>query len=155
MRKFSSKRDASGVMRMQLNNRDLFQFGPLDQGWWPDGLYTAPTDEALIYDIQKTKDFGFNMIRKHVKVEPARWYAHCDRIGIIVWQDMPNGDKMHEWNQRDYFTGADLTRTPQSEAIYFKEWKEIMDYLYSYPCIGVWVPFNEGWGQFKTEEQPT
>lgn len=152
MRKFSSKRDASGVMRMQLNNRDLFQFGPLDQGWWPDGLYTAPTDEALIYDIQKTKDFGFNMIRKHVKVEPARWYAHCDRIGIIVWQDMPNGDKMHEWNQRDYFTGADLTRTPQSEAIYFKEWKEIMDYLYSYPCIGVWVPFNEGWGQFKTEE---
>ncbi len=137
---------------MQLNNHDLFQFGPLDQGWWPDGLYTAPTDEALIYDIQKTKDFGFNMIRKHVKVEPARWYAHCDRIGIIVWQDMPNGDKMHEWNQRDYFTGADLTRTPQSEAIYFKEWKEIMDYLYSSPCIGVWVPFNEGWGQFKTEE---
>ena len=92
------------------------------------------------------------MIRKHVKVEPARWYAHCDRIGIIVWQDMPNGDKMHEWNQRDYFIGADLTRTPQSEAIYFKEWKEIMDYLYSSPCIGVWVPFNEGWGQFKTEE---
>lgn len=93
MRKFSSKRDASGVMRMQLNNRDLFQFGPLDQGWWPDGLYTAPTDEALIYDIQKTKDFGFNMIRKHVKVEPARWYAHCDRIGIIVWQDMPTATK--------------------------------------------------------------
>ena len=152
MRKFSSKRDADGAVRMQLNNKDLFQFGPLDQGWWPDGLYTAPTDEALRYDIQKTKDFGFNMIRKHVKVEPARWYMHCDRMGIIVWQDMPNGDKMHEWNQRDYFTGADLTRTPQSEAIYRKEWKEIMDYLYSSPCIGVWVPFNEGWGQFKTEE---
>ena len=152
MRKFSIGRDADDIVRLELNNEPVFQFGPLDQGWWPDGLYTAPTDEALIYDIQKTKDFGFNMIRKHVKVEPARWYAHCDRIGIIVWQDMPNGDKMHEWNQRDYFTGADLTRTPQSEAIYFKEWKEIMDYLYSYPCIGVWVPFNEGWGQFKTEE---
>ena len=125
---------------------------PVDLDVVRRGFLKAPTDEALIYDIQKTKDFGFNMIRKHVKVEPARWYAHCDRIGIIVWQDMPNGDKMHEWNQRDYFTGADLTRTPQSEAIYFKEWKEIMDYLYSYPCIGVWVPFNEGWGQFKTEE---
>ena len=152
MRKFSIRKGQNGITRLQLNNKDYFQFGPLDQGWWPDGLYTAPTDEALVYDLKKTKDFGFNMIRKHVKVEPARWYAHCDRIGIIVWQDMPNGDKMHEWNQRDYFTGADLTRTPQSEAIYFKEWKEIMDYLYSYPCIGVWVPFNEGWGQFKTEE---
>ena len=146
MRKFSYKRDADGAVRMQLNNKNLFQFGPLDQGWWPDGLYTAPTDEALIYDIQKTKDFGFNMIRKHVKVEPARWYTHCDRMGIIVWQDMPNGDKMHEWNQRDYFTGADLTRTPQSEAIYRKEWKEIMDYLYSSPCIGVWVPLQRRMG---------
>ena len=93
MRKISTKRDANGIWRLQLNNQDYFQFGPLDQGWWPDGLYTAPTDEALLYDIKKTKDFGFNMIRKHVKVEPARWYYHCDREGILVWQDMPSGDR--------------------------------------------------------------
>ena len=86
MRKFSTKRDENGIVRLELNNRPLFQFGPLDQGWWPDGLYTAPTDEALRYDVQKTKDFGFNMIRKHIKVEPARWYMHCDQLGIIVWQ---------------------------------------------------------------------
>ncbi|MDR2627617.1 MAG: beta-galactosidase, partial [Dysgonamonadaceae bacterium] len=90
MRKISTKRDENGIVRMQLNNKDYFHFGPLDQGWWPDGLYTAPTDEALQYDIQKTKDFGYNMIRKHVKVEPARWYTHCDRLGILVWQDMPS-----------------------------------------------------------------
>ena len=86
MRKISTKRDANGIVRLELNNKAYFQFGPLDQGWWPDGLYTAPTDEALKYDIQKTKDLGFNMIRKHVKVEPARWYTHCDQIGILVWQ---------------------------------------------------------------------
>ena len=152
MRKYSTRRDADGIVRLQLNNQDIFQFGPLDQGWWPDGLYTAPTDEALVYDIQKTKDFGFNMIRKHVKVEPARWYTHCDRLGIIVWQDMPNGDRSPEWQSAQYFNGRDVTRTPESEANYRKEWKEIIDYLYSYPCIGVWVPFNEAWGQFKTPE---
>ncbi|HBK31949.1 MAG TPA: beta-galactosidase, partial [Porphyromonadaceae bacterium] len=91
MRKYSTKRDDKGIVRFQLNNKDVFHFGPLDQGWWPDGLYTAPTDEALKYDIVKTKDLGYNMIRKHVKVEPARWYTHCDRLGMIVWQDMPNG----------------------------------------------------------------
>lgn len=152
MRKYSTKRDDKGIVRLQLNNKDLFQFGPLDQGWWPDGLYTAPTDEALRYDVVKTKDFGFNMIRKHVKVEPARWYMHCDQLGIIVWQDMPNGDKSPEWQMREYFTGAERLRSPESEANYRKEWKEIMDYLYSYPSIGVWVPFNEAWGQFKTRE---
>ncbi|NLU28574.1 MAG: beta-galactosidase [Bacteroidales bacterium] len=152
MRKYSTKRDDKGIVRLQLNNKDLFQFGPLDQGWWPDGLYTAPTDEALRYDVVKTKDFGFNMIRKHVKVEPARWYMHCDQLGIIVWQDMPNGDRSPEWQMREYFTGAERLRSPESEANYRKEWKEIMDYLYSYPSIGVWVPFNEAWGQFKTQE---
>ncbi|MEA5063973.1 MAG: glycoside hydrolase family 2 TIM barrel-domain containing protein [Petrimonas sp.] len=152
MRKYSTKRDDKGIVRLQLNNKDLFQFGPLDQGWWPDGLYTAPTDEALKYDVVKTKDFGFNMIRKHVKVEPARWYMHCDQLGIIVWQDMPNGDRSPEWQMREYFTGAERLRSPESEANYRKEWKEIMDYLYSYPSIGVWVPFNEAWGQFKTQE---
>lgn len=152
MRKYSTRRDANGIVRLELNNKPLFQFGPLDQGWWPDGLYTAPTDEALLYDIQKTKDFGFNMIRKHIKVEPARWYTHCDRLGIIVWQDMPSGDRNPEWQMRQYFNGTERKRSAESEATYRKEWKEIMDCLYSYPCIGTWVPFNEAWGQFKTPE---
>lgn len=152
MRKYSTRRDANGIVRLELNNRALFQFGPLDQGWWPDGLYTAPTDEALVYDIQKTKDFGFNMIRKHVKVEPARWYTHCDKLGIIVWQDMPSGDRGPEWQMRKHFDGTEKKRSAESEACYRKEWKEIMDYLYSYPCIGTWVPFNEAWGQFKSPE---
>ena len=152
MRKFSSRRDADGIVRLELNNKPLFQFGPLDQGWWPDGLYTAPTDEALVYDIQKTKDFGFNMIRKHIKVDPARWYTHCDRLGIIVWQDMPSGDRNPEWQNRKYFDGTEMKRSFESESCYRKEWKEIMDCLYSYPCIGTWVPFNEAWGQFKTPE---
>lgn len=152
MRKYSTKRDENGIVRLQLNNKDVFQFGPLDQGWWPDGLYTAPSDEALVYDIQKTKDLGYNMIRKHIKVEPARWYTHCDRLGIIVWQDMPSGDKNPEWQNRKYFEGTELKRSVESEAIFRKEWKEIIDCLYSYPCIGTWVPFNEAWGQFKTTE---
>ncbi|MDR2621890.1 MAG: beta-galactosidase [Dysgonamonadaceae bacterium] len=152
LRKIATKRDSHGIVRLQLNNKDYFQFGPLDQGWWPDGLYTAPTDEALLYDIQKTKDYGFNMIRKHVKVEPARWYTHCDRLGILVWQDMPNGDRSPHWQSRHYFTASELQRSPESEANYRKEWKEIIDYLYSYPSIVVWVPFNEAWGQFKTPE---
>jgi beta-galactosidase/beta-glucuronidase len=152
MRKISVKRDVSGIVRIQLNDRNNFQYGPLDQGWWPDGLYTAPSDEALVYDIQKTKDFGFNMIRKHVKVEPARWYTHCDRLGILVWQDMPNGDRSPQWQNRHYFDGSELKRSPESEANYRKEWKEIIDYLYSYPSIVAWVPFNEAWGQFKTVE---
>jgi beta-galactosidase/beta-glucuronidase len=152
MRKYSIKRDNKGIVRLQLNNKDLFQFGPLDQGWWPDGLYTAPTDDALKFDIQKTKDLGFNMIRKHVKVEPARWYMHCDRLGMIVWQDMPSGDRGPQWQSRQYFNGVEWLRSPESEANYRKEWKEIIDFLYSYPCVGVWVPFNEAWGQFKTKE---
>lgn len=152
MRKIGSKRDSNGVLRMQLNNKDYFQYGPLDQGWWPDGLYTAPTDEALKYDIVKTKELGFNMIRKHVKVEPDRWYTHCDEIGILVWQDMPSGDEQPIWQNKKYFEGNELQRTPKSEEIYKKEWKEIMDHLYSYPSIVVWVPFNEAWGQFKTVE---
>jgi beta-galactosidase/beta-glucuronidase len=152
MRKYSMKRDEKGVVRLQLNNRDLFHFGPLDQGWWPDGLYTAPTDEALEYDVLKTKELGYNMIRKHVKVEPARWYTHCDRHGMIVWQDMPNGDRGSEWQMHRYFDSVERKRSAESEANFRKEWKEIMDYLYSYPSVGVWVPFNEAWGQFKTVE---
>ncbi len=152
MRKFSTKRDADGIVRLQLNNKDLFQFGPLDQGWWPDGLYTAPSYEAMVYDVDKTKDWGFNMIRKHIKVEPATWYTYCDRKGIIVWQDMPSGDNGPEWQNRRYFDGIEKQRSPESEATYRREWKEIMDCLYNYPCISTWIPFNEAWGQFKTPE---
>jgi len=152
MRKYSSHKDEKGHMRLQLNNKDYFQLGPLDQGWWPDGLYTAPTDEALKYDIQKTKDFGFNMIRKHVKIEPARWYTHCDKLGIIVWQDMPSGATGPDWQPRNYFNGVEAKRSPESEAIYRKELKDMIDQLYSYACIGVWTTFNESWGQFKTQE---
>ena len=152
MRKYSSRRDKNGIMRMQLNNKDIFMYGPLDQGWWPDGLYTAPCHEALKYDLIKTKDWGFNMIRKHIKVEPARWYTYCDQLGIILWQDMPSGDGNPQWQMTQYFTGTERNRSAESEACYRKEWKEIMDCLYSYPCIGVWVPFNEAWGQFKTPE---
>lgn len=173
MRKISMAKDANGIQRMQLNNRFLFQYGPLDQGWWPDGLYTAPTDEALQFDIIQTKEMGFNLIRKHVKVEPARWYYHCDKLGILVWQDMPSGDRGgNDWlqNLRIKMPGNekvdrhhllqsllpglvfDKTRTPESEAIYRKEWQAIMDGLYNFPSIVSWVPFNEAWGQFKTKE---
>ena len=152
MRKISVNKDEHGIWRMQLNNKDQFQMGPLDQGWWPDGLYTAPCDEALAYDLQKTKDLGFNMIRKHVKVEMDRWYYHCDRLGILVWQDMPSGDSSPRWQNHNYFTGVEFQRSAESEANYRREWKEIIDALYSHPCIVVWVPFNEAWGQFKTQE---
>jgi beta-galactosidase/beta-glucuronidase len=93
MRKIALGKDADGIQRLFLNNEPLFQYGPLDQGFWPDGLYTAPTDEALRYDIEMTKKLGFNMARKHVKIEPARWYYWCDKLGLLVWQDMPSGDK--------------------------------------------------------------
>ncbi len=152
MRKISARRDANGIVRLQLNNRDYFQFGPLDQGWWPDGLYTAPTDEALHFDIRKTRELGFNMIRKHVKVEPARWYYHADREGILVWQDMPSGDRSPQWQTRQYYNGPEFNRSSASEENYRKEWKEIIDLLDSHPCVVVWVPFNEAWGQFKTPE---
>lgn len=152
MRKISLARDESGIVRLQLNNENLFQYGTLDQGWWPDGLYTAPSDAALKYDIQKTRDYGFNMIRKHVKVEPARWYTHCDRIGMLVWQDMPSGDKGPEWQRKQYFDGTEFVRSERSEQIFRTEWEAIMDFLDLHPSIVVWVPFNERWGQFKTKE---
>ena len=152
MRSFGTKRDDSGIVRLTLNGKPVFHFGPLDQGWWPDGLYTAPTDEALAYDIEKTKEWGFNMIRKHVKVEPARWYYHCDRLGMIVWQDMPSGGRGPGWQTDRYFDGPESLRSMESEECYKKEWREIIESLKSQPCIGVWVPFNESWGQFKTTE---
>ena len=151
MRKFSTRRDEKGYMRLQLNNKDIFHFGPLDQGWWPDGLFTAPTDEALLFDILKTKELGYNMIRKHVKVEPARWYYHCDREGILVWQDMPSGDMGNKWEMYTYNGGTDKNRTQKSKDNFSKEWKEIMDFCMSSPSVVAWVPFNEAWGQFDTE----
>lgn len=155
MRKIGMAAGKDGILRLTLNDKPIFQYGPLDQGWWPDGLYTAPTDEALAFDIQKTKDWGFNLIRKHVKVEPARWYYHCDRLGILVWQDMPSGDLHGSWQNTRWYQGTEFVRSAASEACYRKEWQEIMDYLYSEPCIVAWVPFNEGWGQFKTLEITT
>jgi beta-galactosidase/beta-glucuronidase len=154
MRKISLSPDENGVLRMMLNNKFVFQYGPLDQGWWPDGLYTAPTDEALLFDIVKTKEMGFNTIRKHVKVEPARWYYHCDKTGMLVWQDMPSGDLGGgQWNTRPGMEGgSDKIRTEASERIYRTEWNAIINYLHNSPCIVVWVPFNESWGQFKTVE---
>lgn len=152
MRKISVKRDGDGVVRMQLNNKNYFQFGLLDQGWWPDGLYTAPTDEALRSDITKTKEFGYNLIRKHVKVEPARWYYHCDKEGILVWQDMPSGDRGPQWQTTQYFNGQERIRLAESEQHFRSEWKSIIDMLKSNPCVVSWIPFNESWGQFKTIE---
>ncbi|MDQ6814238.1 MAG: beta-galactosidase [Bacteroidota bacterium] len=154
MRKISIGTDANGIKRILLNNNFMFQYGPLDQGWWPDGLYTAPTDAALKFDIAKTKEFGCNMIRKHVKTEPARWYTHCDQLGMLVWQDMPSGDLGARWESRPGVEGVgeDMVRTEASEAIYRKEWAAIMDALYNFPCIVIWTPFNEAWGQFKTKE---
>ncbi|HEX3598904.1 MAG TPA: glycoside hydrolase family 2 TIM barrel-domain containing protein [Lacipirellulaceae bacterium] len=137
MRKIEMKKDADGINRLWLNNKVLFQFGPLDQGWWPDGLYTAPNDAALKYDIETTKRLGFNMIRKHVKVEPARWYYWCDKLGMLVWQDMVSGD---------------VQKSEQSKRDYSAELEQMIEALINAPSIVVWVPFNEGWGQHDTEK---
>lgn len=154
MREISVVVDKKGYKRMALNGEPLFQYGTLDQGWWPDGLYTAPTDEALKFDIEKTKEFGFNMIRKHVKVEPARWYWHCDHIGMLVWQDMPNihDNSLGKWGRRHYDEGIDTPVPNEWKDNYCKEWKEIIQTNEVFPSIVMWVPFNEAWGQFNTEE---
>lgn len=152
MRKVGMKRGKNDkVIRFTLNDDQIFHFGPLDQGWWPDGLYTPPSYEAMVYDIDKTKELGFNMIRKHIKVEPELWYEYCDRNGILVWQDMPSGDKNTKWENHNYYRSPEFERTPESAAQYRSEWNEIMDNLHSHPSIVVWVPFNEGWGQFDTK----
>jgi hypothetical protein len=147
MREITLGKTKDGFTRMLLNGKFLFQHGPLDQGWFPDGLYTAPTDEALAYDLVVTKQLGFNMLRKHVKVESARFYYHCDKLGVLVWQDMPSGD------DKFYIKpGAkeDAVRSPEAKANFEREWKEIIETLYNHPSIVVWVPFNEGWGQYET-----
>ena len=129
-----SAKDESGINRLFLNGKPLFQLGPLDQGWWPDGLYTAPTDEALKYDLDITKKLGFNMIRKHVKVEPDRWYYWCDKMGILVWQDMPSGDNKDDAAKKQFAL----------------ELERMIDARRNHPSIVMWVPFNEGWGQHDT-----
>ncbi|MGV9171231.1 MAG: glycoside hydrolase family 2 protein [Promethearchaeia archaeon] len=142
--------------RILLNNEEIFQYGALDQGYWPDGLYTAPTDEALKYDIKIAKELGFNMIRKHVKVEPARWYYHCDRLGMLVWQDMPNGGKLgilaliKGFLKQNENYSHNLKEYEKKQ--YYQELQEMINTLYNHPSIIMWVPFNEGWGQFDTKE---
>lgn len=153
MRKFTSEQDSNGIPRICLNHKPIFLFGPLDQGWWPDGLYTAPTDAAMLYDLQKTKQWGFNMVRKHVKVEPARWYTYCDQLGLIVWQDMPSGGETSpKWQPNQFFDGDEVSRSEESDLQYRHELHELIRQHESYPCIAVWVPFNEAWGQYNTEE---
>jgi beta-galactosidase/beta-glucuronidase len=144
MRKISLGKDKKGFTRLMLNNQPYFQFGPLDQGFWPDGLYTAPTDDALRFDIVMTRKLGFNLARKHVKVEPDRWYYWCDKLGLLVWQDMPSGDK--------YIGGRDpdITRSPESAAEFEQELKALVEGRRNHPCIVMWVPYNEGWGQWDT-----
>lgn len=152
LRKIEVKEDDRGINRLFLNNEPLFQYGPLDQGWWPDGLYTAPTDEALRYDVEVTKQFGFNMTRKHVKVEPARWYYWCDRLGLLVWQDMPNGDEDPKWVREVDVEGPELRRSAESAMDFRQELTELVGDFYNHPSIVMWVPFNERWGQFDTEQ---
>jgi hypothetical protein len=144
VRETSVGKDDKGVTRMFLNGKPYFQVGPLDQGFWPDGLYTAPTDDALKYDIEITKKLGFNMIRKHVKVEPERWYHWCDKLGILVWQDMPSGDKSVAPNKGEIKRSAESAKQFESELI------RMLDGRRNHPCIVMWVPFNEGWGQYDT-----
>ena len=152
LRKWSCAPDAHGIMRFCLNGKPILLNGLLDQGYWPEGLYTPPSDGAVVRELQTIKELGFNLLRKHAKIEPQRWYYHCDKLGMIVWQDMPSGDRGPQWQMHNYFTGEEKHRSAESEANFRKEWKEIIDYLYSFPSIGVWVPFNECWGQFKTQE---
>jgi galactose mutarotase len=135
MRKIAVGADGAGFNRLLLNGRPLFELGTLDQGWWPDGLYTAPTDSALRYDLETLRRLGFNLIRKHVKVEPERWYWWCDRLGMLVWQDMPSGNNDTPAGRDDF--GAELGR--------------VVDALRNHPSIVMWVPFNEGWGQHDTD----
>lgn len=152
VRKIGLGKDENGAVRLFLNGKPLFQYGPLDQGWWPDGLYTAPTEEALRYDLEVTKELGFNMVRKHIKVEPARWYYLCDKLGLLVWQDMPSGGPEGPWGPHGEHDGSELQRGPAVMDQYRREWRAIIETLRNHPSIVMWVPFNEGWGQSDTVE---
>lgn len=167
LRTFTVEPDTEGMPRICMNGKAQFQNGVLDQGYWPDGLYTAPSDEALIFDILEMKKLGFHMIRKHIKIEPQRWYYHCDRLGMIVWQDMVNGGTYYKhwfvtyaatliswrkWKMADIYPHL-LSRTHKEGRLEFvREMKETIRLLKGHPSIAVWVIFNEGWGQFQTED---
>lgn len=131
-----------------LNNRPLFQHGPLDQGWWPDGLHTPPSDAAMAWDVEWLKKAGFNMLRKHIKVEPARYYYHCDRLGMLVWQDMPSGFNHALRNGRQ--DDGEPIRLSTSREQHELELRRMLDRLHNFPSIVVWVIHNEGWGQYET-----
>ena len=152
MRKISVGEDVNGLKRLQLNNKNLFQYGILDQGWWPDGLYTPASEDALKWDIQQCKTMGFNMIRKHVKIESQRWYYHCDKIGMLVWQDMPNGSVPAVWSPNGENDYSENPLDPLFAKIFEDELISCVDALYNHPCVAVWVPFNEAWGQYNSVE---
>ena len=166
MRDFSIEHDEKGLPRFCLNHEPLFLKGVLDQGYWPDGLYTAPSDDALIYDIQTMKNLGFNMLRKHAKIESARWYYHCDRLGMIVWQDMVNGGGYHApvMTWAPTMIASSRTRFPDQlhsllgrrnsvgREQFIRECKLTVQALSCFPCISTWVIFNEGWGQFDSKK---
>jgi len=162
MRKTEVKADAQGVKRLFLNNEPCFHNGLLDQGYWPDGLYTPPADDAMIFDIQTAKNLGYNMLRKHIKIEPMRWYYHCDRLGMLVWQDMMNGGGQYSFMTISTPLVTDIHRKDtnykifaredaQGRAEYEAELTEMVQQLFNVPSIVLWVPFNEGWGQFDSE----
>ncbi len=151
MRKIAVQKDTAGFNRLFLNGRPLFMIGPLDQGWWPDGLYTAPTDAALRSDIETLKKLGFNMCRKHVKVEPARYYYWADKLGFLVWQDMPSAMPAGHASVRRG-GGEDVGFTPEEDTIFRRELEALVRHLSNTPSIVAWVPFNEGWGQHETNQ---
>ncbi len=161
MRKFSVGEDENGVKRLFLNNKPYFHNGLLDQGYYPDGFLTPPSNEAMEFDVKKMKELGFNMLRKHIKVEPLLWYHYCDVNGILVWQDMVNGGGQYGLEISVLpFIGVNLDDTnyktfkrtdKEARELYYQELKETVDYLYNCPCIALWVPFNEGWGQFDSK----
>ncbi|HEY1186217.1 MAG TPA: glycoside hydrolase family 2 TIM barrel-domain containing protein [Gemmata sp.] len=152
MRKISAAKDEKGVLRLMLNNKPLFQYGPLDQGWWPDGLLTPPSDEAMKYDLQMLKKLGFNMLRKHIKVEPARYYRYCDELGLLVWQDMPSGGVPARGQLIPPNAKDDAKFTEVEKRVFRDELKAMINHLRFFPSIVVWVPFNEGWGQHDTND---
>ena len=152
MRKIEMAKDSSGLNRLMLNGKPVFQIGPLDQGWWPDGLYTPPTDEAIKFDIQTLKKLGFNMLRKHVKVEPARYYYWCDKLGLMIWQDMPSAMTDDAATRVKKGSATDATFPPADAADFQRELKALVENLKNVPSIAGWVPFNEGWGEHDTND---
>ena len=166
MRKFSIMNDDKGIPRLALNNKPYFQKGLLDQGYWPESGLTAPTDEAMIFDIAEMKRLGFNMLRKHIKEEPARWYYHCDRLGMLVWQDMISGGKALNPVYAGVFPNINVHVKDNQYKVFHRdepEWREefekelyeLIDNLYNSVSICCWVPFNEGWGQFDAKRVGT